>query len=167
MSSPAFGWWGFGTGGYGGGGGTAPLQQPVVTGGGPPTGPRIIIYRQLNANGEPQYGQGAANFLVNQQAVAQAVLTRLRLWLGEWWETLTEGTPVWQQILGIAPIQLQQISLVLQERILLSPYVLSMTSSQITFDPVARQLNYVATVQTEFGPVILSNLPAPDIQSLP
>ncbi len=42
-------------------------------------------YRAWDANGDYTFGQGSKNFLVNSpQCVAQAVVSRLRLQLGEW-----------------------------------------------------------------------------------
>ena len=47
------------------------------------------------------FGQGGANFLVDSPAaVAQCVVTRLRLWEGEWYLALDEGTPYFQDVLG-------------------------------------------------------------------
>lgn len=47
------------------------------------------------------FGQGQANFLVDSpEAVAQAVLTRLRLVQGEWFVDTTAGTPYSTEILG-------------------------------------------------------------------
>ena len=42
-------------------------------------------YRIEDANGDMTWGSGDKNFYYNQpEAVAQAVMTRLRLWSGEW-----------------------------------------------------------------------------------
>jgi hypothetical protein len=61
----------------------------------------VMRYRTLDANGDYSFGRGGANFLVNSPpAVAQAVLTRLLLLLGEWYLDTTEGTPWATQILG-------------------------------------------------------------------
>ena len=57
-------------------------------------------YRALDANGDYQFGRPGI-FLVNSSAaVAQAVLTRLKLWTGEWFLDSTEGTPYLDQIIG-------------------------------------------------------------------
>lgn len=58
-------------------------------------------YRAMDANGDYQFGRSAGVMLTNSSAaVAQAVLTRLRLWTGEWFLDTTEGTPYFPDILG-------------------------------------------------------------------
>jgi hypothetical protein len=61
-----------------------------------------VRYRALSATGDYQFGQGAANFLVNSPAcVAQAVLTRLNLWRGQWYLDNTAGMPWLQNVIGV------------------------------------------------------------------
>lgn len=49
-------------------------------------------YRKLTADGDYSFGQGNANFWVDQpEAVAQAVDTRLGLQTGEWFLDVTDG----------------------------------------------------------------------------
>jgi hypothetical protein len=56
-----------------------------------------VRYRALDINDDYTVGQP---WLVNSpQAVAQAVKTRLRLWQGEFFVDITDGTPYLQQIL--------------------------------------------------------------------
>ena len=58
-------------------------------------------YRELSPTGDYLFGAGGQNFLVDSpEMVAQSVLTRLRLWSGEWFLDVTEGTPWMTQILG-------------------------------------------------------------------
>ena len=58
-------------------------------------------YRALTATGDYQIGQGSANFLVNSPAcVAQAVLTRLDLWQGQWFLDTTFGMPWLTDVIG-------------------------------------------------------------------
>lgn len=104
-----------------------------------------MIYRQLDANGDYQVGQ----FFVNTPAaVGQAVLTRLRLWQGEWFLDTTDGTPWLQDILG----HNTNYDLEIQKRILDTPGVTEIVSYSSNVDS-ARGLSVVATLNTQYGQV--------------
>lgn len=125
-----------------------------------------ITYRQLGPNNDPIWG----NYISDTDAVAQAVLTRLNLLQGEWWESLTEGTPLWQSILGVSGARSRQqpISLLLQQRILGTLYVTGISNVQTSFSTVTRAFTFYAVVQTRFGNFTIStNIPTPVIKSLP
>jgi len=58
-------------------------------------------YRQLTPSGDGTMFSGNTQFLVDSPAaVAQAVLTKLKLWQGEWFLDSSVGTPYTQQVLG-------------------------------------------------------------------
>lgn len=59
-----------------------------------------MIYRQLDNDGDYVLGRGTGEFLKGPEAVAQAIVTNLKLLLGEWWEDVNNGLPLWQSILG-------------------------------------------------------------------
>ena len=128
-----------------------------------------ITYRSLGVNYDPLWGQGQGNFLADVQAVGQAVLTRLNLFLAEWWSDLQDGTPYWQKILGPGANlrQQQAISLILQQRILGTPYVLSVSNVQFAFNAATRVFAFYAEVKTQFGVVAVTNQPVPPNQGLP
>lgn len=123
----------------------------------------VITYRQLSSTGDPLWGQGVANYLSNLNAVAQAVLTRLRLFQGEWWASTTDGLPLWQSILGQPAGQQsqQQMETIISARILGTPWVISLASVQTGFNPQTRAFAYRASVNTQFGTIVVTNLPAP------
>lgn len=129
-----------------------------------------ITYRSLGTNYDPLWGQSQSNFVSDRDAVGQAILTRLNLFLAEWWSDLQDGTPYWQKILGQGASLRQQdaISLILQERILGTPFVLSLTNVQATFDATVRKFSFYAEVKTQFGALtITTNIPQPPSQGLP
>lgn len=59
-----------------------------------------MIYRKLDQNGDYVFGGNGSCYISGLNAVKQAILTRLRLLLGEWWEDETDGLPLWQKILA-------------------------------------------------------------------
>lgn len=129
-----------------------------------------IIYRALGPNNDPQMGHGSVNFLTDIDAVAQAVQTRLNLFQGEWWENIAEGTPMWQSILGGSGKvrQQQAVSLILQQRILGTPFVTGIRNVQFLFNVATRQYSFAAVVETQFGSAVVTrNLPSPPSQALP
>jgi hypothetical protein len=107
-------------------------------------------YRALDANGDYSGGRGGGNFLINSPAcVAQSVLTRLRLWQGEWFLDITEGTPWLQQVLGkfSKPIY----DLAIKTRVLGTQGVTGIVNYSSTRDDVTRKLTVQMTINTQFG----------------
>lgn len=111
-------------------------------------------YRQLSADGDYTFGQGQANFLVDTPAcVAQRVLTRLKLWTGEWFVDTTEGTPWLTQILSAnvkntVPLYDRAI----RNRVLQTPGVTGIEDYSSSLGGSApRQLVVTMKINTEFG----------------
>ena len=105
-----------------------------------------MLYRALDQNGDYLLGQ----FLSNSPAtVAQAVLTRLELWRGEWFLDVTDGTPYMQDILG----RNTNYDLEIQNRILSTTGVLEITSYSSSV--VNRALSVQATINTIYGAVTI------------
>ena len=118
----------------------------------------VIAYLLLDSSYDPVFDPGVS--LVDAQAVRQAILTRLRLFLGEWWENINLGLPVFQRMLGKLGSQRTQnvTSLAIQQQIRGVPYVSSVTSVQVNFSN--GKFTFSAIAQTSFGPVTISNVPA-------
>ena len=58
-------------------------------------------YRKLSPTGDYLFGQQQANFWINvPDGVAQAVATRLRLWVGNWFLNTADGTDWSGKVLG-------------------------------------------------------------------
>ena len=108
-------------------------------------------YRALSSTGDMTFGQGSANFLVNSPAaVAQAVLTKLRLWTGEWFLDTTEGTPWDTQVLGKGTTSLYD--LVIQNRIRATPGVIGISGYSSGLNIASRQLTFLITeLVTAYG----------------
>src|SRR5581483_5662749 len=93
---------------------------------------------------------GGANFLVNSPAcVAQSVLTRLKLWRGEWFLDKTEGTPYMQQILGTGTKAIYDLAI--QNRVLETEGVTSISRYESAL--VGRRLSVSMTIETAFGAI--------------
>ena len=107
-------------------------------------------YRQLDADGDYTFGNGQADFYRDQpEAVAQAIQTRLGLYAGDWFLDTTEGTPWREDVLGRGTGTVYD--LVIRERILDTPGVLSLDAYSSTLDRDRRALSVRATVTTLYG----------------
>jgi hypothetical protein len=96
-------------------------------------------------------------------AVTQIILQRLLLFTGEWWASLADGLPLWQAIDGqpAGAAAQNQMEALISQRILATPFVISLSSVAIAFNQQTRQFSYSAQVKTQFGVVPLSNIPIP------
>jgi hypothetical protein len=124
----------------------------------------VIQYLQLDPVNDPVFDPSAN--LLDTDAVAQAILTRLNLFLGEWWENLLLGLPVFQSILGQLGSQqgLAAMTLAVQQNIEGAPYVTSVASVEVKF--VNGQLSIKAVAQTQFGTAVINMAPAISAASL-
>jgi len=123
-----------------------------------------IIARRLDSQWDPQRGQSLDNFIVDIEAVAQIIATRLKLLQGEWFENLAEGTPVFQSLLGVSST-MRGVALILQQVILGVPYVTGIANIQVNYQPNGRLLAFSATVETRFGSIAISSQPFPGAQA--
>lgn len=107
-------------------------------------------YRKLDANGDYVFGGGQSAFYANvPEAPAQAVKTRLGLFTGQWFLDITEGTPWPTGVLGKYTQNVRDV--VIKERIIDTPGVLSLDSFSSTIDSVTRRLSVSATITTAYG----------------
>ena len=116
-------------------------------------------YLALDPSYDPVFDPGAA--LSSTAAVAQDILTRLRLFQGEWWEDLNLGLPMFQTILGQLASQkgLLAMQLAVQRVILGTSYVTGITSMDVGFNDSTGRLQISAVAQTVFGTVTVTNQP--------
>lgn len=110
-----------------------------------------FAYLLLDSDYDPVFDTGAQ--LTGSAAVAQAILTNLRLFLGEWWENLNIGLPVFQVMLGQPGSQrtLNAAELAIRQQIEATPYVVQTQSVVVGY--VNGLLSFTATVLTAFSAV--------------
>jgi hypothetical protein len=89
-------------------------------------------------------------FISTKEEVAQTVMTRLRLFLGEYFRDITDGTPWYEQILGKFT-SLSAAEAALRARIANTPGVIRLTSFSADFDISNRTYSVTAVILTEFG----------------
>jgi hypothetical protein len=115
-----------------------------------------IRVRRLDENGDVVYGNGINDYLTDIDAVQQIIRTSLLLWQGEWWESIEEGLPMFQQILGKNGANKILVDRLIQEKITEVPYVKNVSSFVSVFDPNDRSYQCEAIVNTDFGTVVVS-----------
>jgi hypothetical protein len=106
------------------------------------------------------FGRSQANFWINQpEAVAQLVMTRLRLNYSEWFADMTDGTPWRAQVLGNRTQGTRDA--VVRSRVFGTSGVSALLGYNSVLDPNTRNWTAAMTVQTIYGPaqVVLGRLP--------
>jgi hypothetical protein len=120
------------------------------------------MYRQLDTNGDYTFGKGGGNFWKNvPDAVAQAVLTRLKLFKGEWHLDTTAGTPYEDQIIGMGAVA--TFDAAIKNVILNTPGVNSIVNYVSGFNPSTRAVAIALIIDTPYGqatiaPTILAQM---------
>ena len=115
----------------------------------------VINTQDLIQAGDMMFGAGRSNFYTDQvEAVAQSVLTRLRLWTGEWFLDETEGTPYLGAVLGAGVSQ--TFTPALRDRILSTPGVVEITDMSTNVDATYRIGSFTATIDTIYGAAAVS-----------
>jgi hypothetical protein len=126
---------------------------------------QVRALNQANGQWDPTRGQSLSNFVFDLYAVAQIIATRLKLFQGEWFENLANGTPMFQSILGVANTN-NGVALIIRERILGTPFVTGIQNVRVVYNPAGRSYAFTATVQTAFGRIVVTTLPAPGNQAV-
>ncbi|MDT6962900.1 hypothetical protein QTN24_15475 [Cupriavidus sp. SZY C1] len=108
-------------------------------------------YRKLSGTGDYVFGGQQADFYKDvPEAVAQAVLTRLRLLRGEWFLDKTAGTPWSTEVLGKYTNGTYDAAI--RQRILGTQGVREIVEYSGTVDTEKRHLSVVARINTIYGP---------------
>ena len=107
-------------------------------------------YRKLDSGGDMCFGAQQADFFRDvPQAVAQAVWTRLRLWVGEWFLDTTDGTPWLQAALGAG--KRSTIEPAIRARILGTDGCTGLEAFSCSVEPESRTATISATINTAYG----------------
>lgn len=115
----------------------------------------FMRYRKLDSNDDFSFGSSLKQFHVNTpEAVGQAILTRLRLWIGEWFADRKDGTGWNQSILGKQTKNLYEMTL--RQRVLQTFGVLSIENFESLMDATTRRLTVSMTVNTIYGEAYLN-----------
>lgn len=95
------------------------------------------------------------HFLSGRAAVAQAIKTRLLLLLGEWWEDIEDGLPLFESILATFRAQddAEDVDLIFSERIAGTQNVIEILDFNSEFNPNTRTYSASCKVSTAFGPI--------------
>lgn len=111
-------------------------------------------YRKLSETGDYTFGQN--KFLKDREAVGQAIITRMKLLYGEWWENTDDGLPLFEQILGTFDSQQNRnaIDLIISERISSTQGVKNIVRFESEFQN--RLYSAQCTINTIYGEITLS-----------
>jgi len=123
-----------------------------------------IVTLPLDKNGDALIAVPQQGFLTNIEAVTQLLQTRLQLYVGEWWAAKTDG--LWPPLVGGVTTPAQK-ALLIQQRILATPYVTGISNMDYGYTTSTRQFTFSCTVETQFGQIQLTNAPSVPSQVLP
>lgn len=112
-------------------------------------------YRKLDSNGDYTLGTPADFHINTPAAVAQAVKTRLALWVGEWFLDVTEGMPWNEQVVG-KRLRGKNYDAAIRQRILGTDGVSEISDYSSSIDPDTRALSVSCTITTAYGTTQLS-----------
>ena len=114
-------------------------------------------YRRLTEGWDFQLGHGLADYLTDSpETVLQAVLSRLKLLKGEWFNDTEEGTPWRDKVLG--KYTQSTYDATIRGRILGTRGVTRITEYSSSFSSETRSLTVSATVDTVYGRVIFQEV---------
>lgn len=126
----------------------------------------LIQVQQLDSLNDPVEGENGPVFITNIDAVAQIIRTTLLFLSGEWWEDLSLGFPLFQDLIGSSgsPSNQQAVTLVVQQTILACPFVTGILDFSYTFNTATLSSTFAATVSTAFGNLTVTNAPGSSAQ---
>lgn len=112
-------------------------------------------YRKLDKDGDYSFGGGLSDFLENTpECVAQAVKTRLDLWMGEWFANVSDGTGWSADVLGKYTDSMYEM--MIRQRILETHGVLRIDDFASQYSSTNRKLTIQVVITTIYGTTSLS-----------
>jgi hypothetical protein len=112
-------------------------------------------YRQRSSSGDMIYGHGSADFFIDSpQAVQQAVVTGLRLFLGEFFLDTSAGMPWLTQVIG--PNTRSTYDNAIKNQILSTTGVTGIANYSSSLNPTTRLLTVSVTVQSAYGNIAIA-----------
>ena len=108
----------------------------------------------MTEDGDYSFGASQLDFYRDvPEAVGQAAMTRLLLWIGEWFLNIEEGTPFMQGILGKHSKEIADTTI--QDRVLGTEGLLNIEDyfSEINGENRAMAVNM--TINTIYGPTVV------------
>lgn len=112
-----------------------------------------MTVRRLDSNGD--ISTSGQQFINEQSEVAQTISTRLRLFRGEYFRDITEGTPWFQSIL-VKGANLSETDSIIRRVISQTDGVQQITSYNADFDLDTRQYKIDVSVLTIYGEISLT-----------
>ena len=107
-----------------------------------------MTVRKLDDTGD--IATSGTQFLSEQKEIAQTVITRLKLFLGEYFRDISDGTSWFQDVLGKGQ-SLDVRDAVIKRRVLQTPGVSSIFEFNSDFDIQSRKYSISMGVVTPFG----------------
>lgn len=108
-------------------------------------------YRKLGPDNDYVFGNGQLDFWQDvPEAVGQSVVTRLLLWLGEWFLNINDGTPYTLGVLG--KYSITNADIVIQDRVATTTGVEDLSAYQSTLNPDTRGMDVEFSIDTIYGP---------------
>lgn len=113
-----------------------------------------MIIRKMTTDGDMVFGQGANNFITNKpDGVAQAVMTSLKLFEGEWFIDVSAGVPFDTKVFGFGNMPFYDF--IIQEAIL-NTIGVNQIISYTSYISQNRNVTINVTIDTLYGTVNVS-----------
>lgn len=109
-----------------------------------------MTVRRLDANGD--IVTSGTQFTNEANEIAQTISTRLRLFLGEYFRNINEGTPWFQSILNKRGT-LSSKDAIIKQRITQTDGVIGLLKYSTDYDIDSRTYSIIAVVNTRFGEI--------------